>query len=263
MKQLPALASDKSAASDPSDSSTLQFPLPVITWDTVRAGLDQVRSIGKTYLMGQCWIGWQLTHLKKEHGGWGGDRRSSRQVGDLKSWAEVVRDETGLPDRTADRFIKLFEASLAKLKRTHGAVVGKAYLLAFERETPLAVADEEAADLREIIASLCDGETQGSLLQELGIIPKHEMPKGGGKPKTGDEPTAGKMAFVFFETMLAPIVNTRCSPDYKKLLHVLPAYSTRDNPVSLDAIATECRAILADIAEVQAAHAKPAKGRTV
>jgi hypothetical protein len=262
-------------AAEPDSSSALatfvsgpQFPLPVITWDTVRAGIDQVKAIGKTYLMGQCWIGWQLTHLKKEHqangGGRGGDRVSMGQVGPLVAWDVLVEQETGLPRRTADRFIKLFEAALAKLKRTKGALIGKATLLAFERESPLAVIDDEANELREIIASLCDGETQGSLMQELGIIPTRVMPQGGGKPKNPDEqPTAGQLAFAFFETMLAPIVNTRCSPDYKKLLHVLPAYSTKDSPVSLDAIATECRAILADIAEVQAAQAKPARGRTL
>lgn len=244
-----------------------EFPMPVINWDTLRAGIAQVKSIGKTYLMGQCWLGWQLTALKKQHqangGGWGGNRKSSRQVGDLKPWSELVRDETGLSDRTADRFIKLFEATLAKLKRTKGALIGKAALLAFEREDPLSVLQDDANELREIIASLCDGETQGSLMAELGIVPKVTIPTNPGGERKKLDCSAGQLAFFFFETIAAPMISARMNPDYKMMLLSLPMHPTEEIPVSLVTLEAETRAMLADIEEAKATHAKAARGRTL
>jgi hypothetical protein len=241
-----------------------EFPMPVITWDTLRAGIAQVKSIGKTYLMGQCWLGWQLSTLKKQHGvREGRPSKNSANLAEFRTWSELVRDETGLSDRTADRFIKLFEATLAKLKRTKGALIGKAALLAFEREDPLTVLQDDANELREIIASLCDGETQGSLMQELGIVPKVTIPTNPGGERKKLDCTAGQLAFFFFETIAAPMTSARMNPDYKMMLLSLPMHPTEEIPVSLVTLEAETRAMLADIEEAKATHAKAARGRTL
>lgn len=239
-----------------------EFPVPVIGWDTVRETVGKVKQLGRVYLYGQVWLGWQLS-VMKESFSHGGDRRSSGQNVHLKSWAETCEEETGLQRKTADRLIALFEATKAKLKRLKGPIVTRGTLIIFERENPLSISEEDHGDLLEIIASLCEGETQASLMQELGIIPKPKnMPKGtkGGKD---DEPTAGQLAFHFFEAMVAPLINSRTNPDYRTLLYALPVTSDEDHPLSLATIEAECRAMLADIEDAKKASAKPAKGRVV
>ena len=243
--------------------------LPDPAWEGIRQTIQAVRAAGRAYLFGQAWLGWQLATLKKAHhilgGGKGGDRKSMRQSGGLISWAEICKQECGLSDRTADRFIQLFESTQAKLKRKvkgKKADAGTALAL-FKSENPLALPPEQRESLQDVIASLCDGETQASLMQELGVVPKpKEMPKGGQASKP-DDLTAGQLAFHFFEAMVAPVINARTNPDYKQLLSALPAYSTEENAISLDTIATECRALLADIDEVQRRLAKPARGKVI
>lgn len=239
-------------------------PLVTPDWETIRQTVSQVRHLGRVYLYGQVWLGWQLSVLKTgfTHGG---TRRSSGQIVHLKSWAETVEAETGLQRKTADRLISLFEATKAKLKRTKGPVITQGTLIVFERENPLTVTEDLRSDLMDIIASLCDGETQASLMSELGVIPAPaKIPKSSGGGKTHDpEETAGQLAFLFFESLGSSLVNTRCNPDYKKLLLALPLYSTQENPLSLATLKAETEALLADINDAEKAAAKPAKGRTL
>lgn len=248
-------------------STPTEVTIPTVApdWATVRQTVSQVRHLGRVYLYGQVWLGWQLSVLKADFSH-GGSRRSSRQIGDLKSWKQTVLDETGLPDRTADRLIGLYEATKAKLKRVKGPIVTRGTLIVFEQENPLTVSEDERSDLMDIIASLCEGETQASLMQELGITPKPKaMPKGktpDGDQKT-DEATAGQLAFHFFGSMAEGIMNTRTNPDYKKLLLALPVYSDSEHPLSLSSIEAETRALLADIEEAKQASAKPAKGKVI
>ena len=263
------MTADPTHPMTPSTTTAPQSDETVITdpaWEGIRQTIASVRAAGRAYLFGQAWLGWQLATLKKQHGAIGsGRRKESRQIGDFKSWKEIVLAETGLSDRTADRFIQLFEATLAKLKRNKKRKsIDSNALVLFQSENPLALPPEQREALQDVIASLCDGETQASLMQELGVVAKaKEMPKGGQRGKKDEPATAGQLAFHFFEAMVAPVINARTNPDYKKLLYALPAYPTSESAISLDTIATECRAILADIEEVQKAQAKPAKGRVV
>jgi hypothetical protein len=241
--------------------------LPDPAWEGIRQTIQAVRAAGRAYLFGQAWLGWQLATLKKEYSiRRGQPKKNSAKLAEYLPWTEVVKAECGLSDRTADRFIQLFEATQAKLKRKvkgKKADAGTALAL-FKSENPLALPPEQREALQDIIASLCDGETQASLMQELGVVPKpQEMPKGGGPASKTDDLTAGQLAFHFFEAMVAPVINARTNPDYKKLLSALPAYSSEENAISLDTIATECRALLADIDEVQRKLAKPARGKVI
>lgn len=246
---------------------TETIPLEVIPeWATVRTTLATVRDLGRRYLYGQVWLGWQLATLKISHDSVGsGRRKESGQSGHFKSWAETVEAETGLPRRTADRLISLFDATKAKLKRVKSPIIARGTLIVFERENPLLVPDDERNDLMDIIASLCDGETQASLMQELGVIPKPKpMPKGGGVPKPHDpEETAGQLAFMFFSEIASGMVNTRTNPDYKKLLLALPLYSDSEHPLSLATLRAETEALLADIKEAEKAATTPAQGRVI
>lgn len=246
-------------------SNEVTTPAIAPDWATIRHTVSQVRHLGRVYLYGQVWLGWQLSVIKAEFSH-GGNRRSSGQNVHLKSWEQTVLTETGLQRKTADRLIGLFEATKAKLKRTKGPIVTRGTLIVFEQENPLSVSEDERSDLMDIIASLCEGETQASLMQELGITPKPKpMPKGktpDGDEKT-EEATAGQLAFHFFEAMAAPLINARTNPDYKKLLYAMPLYSDSEHPLSLATLEAEFRAALADIEDAKQAAAKPAKGKVI
>jgi hypothetical protein len=252
----------------PTTTPTTNDIPPTITpdWDTVRNTVSQVRHLGRVYLYGQVWLGWQLSALKAgfSHGG---SRRSSGQNVHLKTWAETVEAETGLQRKTADRLISLFEATKAKLKRVKGPIVSRGTLIVFETQNPLTATEEERGDIMDIIASLCDGETQSSLMQELGVIstPTKMPTGGGGGGKPDDKKTAGQLAFHFFDAVASPLVNARSNPDYEKMLYALPLYSSDSEPLSLQTLKLEAEGLLADIrkAEAAALNLKQTKGRTL
>ncbi len=233
-------------------------------WDGIRRTIASVRSAGRAYLFGQAWLGWQLSCKKKDHGcTHGGNRRSSRQLGDLKSWPEIVKEETDFSDRTADRFIQLFEATKAKLKRTKkDAPANKSALILLQSENPLALPPEQREAVQDVIASLCDGETQASLMRELGVVPTPAAPPVGPKKKAEGKLTNEQLAFDFFDGPASAIVKARAAKDYKTLLYMLPATTDQEGKVSLVFLRDETAAMLDDINEALAAHAKPAKSKS-
>lgn len=229
-------------------------------WEGVRQTIQAVRATGRAYLFGQAWLGWQLAMLKKQHGvAHGSNKTPSGQFGRTVAWDKIVEHESGLSRRTADRFIALFEATQAKLKRKKkGAPANPNALALFKTENPLALPPEQREALQDVIASLCDGETQASLMQELGVVPKPPpMPKGGlrGDGKYSVE----QLAFDFFEGPASAIMRARANKDYKKLLYILPAVTDQEGKVSLVMLRDETQAMLDDIHEAMAKHAKPAK----
>jgi|GEM_PF-4778123 len=252
--------------SDPSDPSDLSA---APAWNQVREIAGQLRSMGRLYLRGQVRLGMLLAALKKEHGntnagGRGGDRKSMGRICPLIGWADLVERETGFSRRSADEFIRLFESTKEKLRKAKSTLpeaLRKDALVLFNSANPLSIDAEHWAIIEEVIASLTTGETQASLMVELGVLPKpRAMPTGGGgaHPKLGSSDER-QMAFVFFDMAFAPIFNARQTSDWQALLYELPAYSTSEDLISLDTLANECRAVLADIAQVQADQAKAAK----
>lgn len=245
---------------------------PTVTWETVRSGLATVEALGKTYLLGKAFVGWQLSVLKSQNCRIGAGRpKNSAESAELISWPELVERETGLKRRAADELIRVWEAGLAKHKRLRGPLKTTALIQYLGSTDPLALAADstQAADFIDHFSSILDGETAASLMAELGVIPKPlPMPKptGGTKPKGGSE-TAGQLAFHFFEAMVAPVINARTNPNYKKLLFALPLTSDDDHPISLATMKAEAKALLADIEDAERAaiqhSARPAKGRTL
>lgn len=247
-------------------------------WDHAREVSESLRLCGRMFLRGQVKLGMILAALKKEHhansGLRGGDRKSQNykrpESGSLISWAVLVKQETGYSRQSCDEFIRLYDATKAKLKSAKKLdlpdVAKKNAIVLFQSENPLALTDEQWTQVDQVIGTLTTGETQASLMQELGIVPKPKaMPKGGKETggKNDDQVTAGQLAFHFFEAMASPLINARTNPDYKTLLYALPATSTEENQLSLATLEAELRAALADIEEVKQATAKQAKGRII
>ena len=240
------------------------------SWDAAREAADQIRTAGRLFLRGQVRLGMILDSLKKAHGiqrGCFGKNRSADSA-DLIPWEQIVERETGYSRRSADVFIRLFDATKAKLKASKKlalpAPAKKDALVLFQSENPLILTPEQWDQVDQVIASLTDGETQTSLMQELGILPKPKpMPKGGKGDKPHDEQTAGQLAFHFFDGLGGALINTRTSPDYLMLLHALPIESSEDAPLSLATLEREARALVADIESIKSLTAKTAKGKTI
>lgn len=239
-------------------------------WDQAREVSDQLRLCGRLFLRGQVKLGMILAVLKKDFSKHGGDRKSSKnQVPESGTWSEIVKDQTGYSRQSCDEFIRLYEATKAKLKTSKKlslpAPVKKDAIVLFRSENPLALTDAQWSQVDELIGTLTSGETQASLMQELGIIPKPKpMPKPGRKDGgRDDDPPAGQLAFHFFDAVAAPLINARTNPDYKKMLYSLPVESTKEYPLSLSTLEAEARALIADIEEVKQKTAKPARGRTI
>lgn len=238
-----------------------------VTWETLRQSLGTVQILGKRYLLGKAFLGWQLSVLKAQHhaagGGRGGDRKSMGEIRPLITWAELVTKEAGLQKRTADELIRLWEAAVARHKRLKGPAENRKLLSYLDTTDALTIqGGEEAAEFADHFAYILDGETASNLMQELGVIPKPlPMPSRGrdGSQNRPSDQTAGQLAFHFFDGVAASLINTRMNPQYLKLLHALPIQSTEEQPLSLTTLETEARALLADIEKIKSAAAKPAR----
>lgn len=235
-------------------------------WDAIRQTISQVRAAGRAYLFGKAWLGWQLSVRKAEHhkaggGGRGGDRKSMGQIVPLISWEEIVDRETGLNKRAADRMIELFEATKAKLKREQKKAkvpAQKDALTILQSENPLALPPEQREFVQDVIASLCDGETASSLMEELGVIKPPPAPPIGKKKRKEDKLTPEQLAFDFFDGPASAIINARASKQYKKLLYMLPPVTDDPDKPSLVFLRDEMQAMVDDLNEALAAHAKKA-----
>ena len=265
------LLADKITAERQADTEVTDAQPRDPAWDAVRETSKQLHAVGRLWLRGQVRLGMQLAALKKQIGVHRGQpQKNSAESAKLLPWDKLVEQETSYSRRSCDEFIRLYEATVAKLKKAKKldlpAIAKKDALALFQPDCTLTLTDEQWATVDNIIGTLTTGETQASLMAELNLVPKPaKMPKG---TKTsadddGPEETAGQLAFIFFGTVASPLINARTNPDYKKLLLALPLHSSSEHPISLATLEAEFRAALADIEEAKQTNAKPARGRTL
>jgi hypothetical protein len=252
-----ALAKVEVTTDNPTQSLAEEDP----RWQSVREGLGTLRELGRSFLEAQAWLGWYLACLKKDHGVQSGrPKKNSASLAEFRPWPELVREKTDLSDRTADRFIQLYEATMAKLKRGK-TPEQKAALAILKSGNPLAVPDDQRGPLRDVIASLCVGETQASLLEELKVVPTPAMPaKTPAKKDSAEQADEAELARHHWETVASAIFKAR-EGNGPKLLHLLPPVSSEPGQLSLTLIHDEAAAFLEDVKAALAAHAKPAKAK--
>ena len=237
-------------------------------WEDVRNTAKQITATGRMYLRGQVRLGMLLAALRKELNIGRGKAKAKTPDSGVLTWAELVKQETGYSRQACDVFIDLYDATVAKLKKakkgTLGEVVAKkTALVLFTTGALTTLTDEQWAIVDTTIASLTDGETQASLMVELGVLPKpKDMPKGGGAGKK-DKLAPEQLAFAFFASPFTAICQTRTSTDYKKLLRILPATSDDPTKPSLVLMRDEMAAMVEDINEALAGHTKQAKGKVL
>jgi len=228
-------------------------------WEPVRETLQKVQALGKAFLFGQAWLGWQLSALKAEHGVGKGRPGATGYM----PWPELVARETGLPRRTADHFIKLFEAAQKKIKRLKKTGAKEA-LAIFANANPLSVPEEQRAELQNIIASVCDGETQASLMQELAIIPgKAKPPETSGGARQKKFVSAYQTSFAFFEPLALTFATFRTTPEADALLAGLPEFPSDECPLALSVLEQDARDLLARIEKLRKESKKAKKAGTV
>ena len=263
-------------------SESIIIPAAVVTtadlrdpeWDSIRETAGQLKAVGRLWLRGQVRLGMQLAAMKKQLGIRAGQpKKNLPESGKFLPWADLVKQETGYSRQSCDEFIRLYDATVLKLKKAKKLElpdeVKKNALAIFQDTSALALTPEQWEIVEHVIGTLTTGETQSSLMQEIGLIPKPpRMPKGGNKGDEDsadqeEEETAGQLAFIFFGTVASPLINARTNPDYRAMLLALPVHGDSENPLCLSSLAAEFRAALADVEEAISSTAKPTAGREV
>ncbi len=246
------------------NSTSTETPLDP-AWELVRETTAQLKLVGRLFLRGQVKLGMLLSHLKTQHCKHGGERKTP--LGKTAAWSALVREQTGYSRRSAEVFITLFRATQTKLRTAKKlnlpAPVKKDAIAIFKTENPLTLTEEQWDIVDQVIGTLTDGETQASLMEELGLVPAPaSMPKSK-RGKTDEDLTAGQLAFHFFEAVASPLINARTNPDYKKLLLALPLESSEAHPLSLSTLEAEFKAALAEIEDAKRHTQKPTTGRVI
>jgi hypothetical protein len=226
------------------------------TWETVRTYLAATRSAGVAYLCGQVIVGWQLSCLKEDHRRGTAGRRSVWTGESETEWAQILFAETSLTLTTSKRLIACYESVKLKLSKTAGGSVAAANTLAtLSEKSPFELAAGEHENIREIILSLVDGETQKSLLYELKIARQRPTLAGGDtsahrSPQTDEHEATQQLAFGFFGKTIQAVRKVT-DPEFRALLAFLPIESDDPTLPSLAALEAETRASLAQILAVR------------
>ncbi len=245
-------------------------------WDNARLYYRAVRTTGRQFLVSQICLGWELSDKKKALGfNHGGDRKSSGQVGHLigKTWEEYIHAEIdpNLARRTADRFIQVFDGFREKAPKKLLAgftANAKRSLITTLSKPPGSLTAKERATIETAIAKCSDGETQRSLLEELGLVKCHKPLTGGDtsgskKPKPTDAELMGQLAFKFFQPIAEGLHSMRSTPDSEAYLHTIPITSAEEDEISLTSLERDLEAALHDVRTAKKARMKPAAGKVI
>ncbi|WAC18858.1 hypothetical protein OVA24_16630 [Luteolibacter sp. SL250] len=269
------LLKDSIAAKKAEKAAKAAAPVEVTTdapkdpaWDAVRETTRQMAGHGRMFLRCQVRLGMLLDGLKKAHGVSQGKRSAtSAESAEVESWPDKVKRETGYSYRSTEVFIAMFHGTVAKLKAGKKlnlpAPAKKNALVLFQTESALTLTTEQWETVDHVIGTLTEGETQKGLMQHLGLIPGPAVMPKGTKGEKAPEPTAGQMAFLFFDPVASSLITARTNPEYKKLLCSLPLESTEEQKLSLATLEAEMKATLADIEEIKAANLKATRGRSL
>lgn len=199
------------------------------SWERARSILSGITLALRLSLAGQVMLGAELQELKKALGFIHGKNQHSRtpQVAESSTWAALVKAELTISVDTADRMIAMWEAAKLKLKKLGGAPA----LIGILECPPAALDAIQRQTLEAAVAKVTDGESQKTLLEELRLVKRYDVIKGGDtsahrKPKDEDE-AIGQLAFAFFSPVADALQAACTHPDrqalYTALAHAHPA----------------------------------------
>lgn len=214
--------------------------------------LDDLKSATRRSLSAQILLGKELCRLKRKLGFIRGRHVSSAKLADdgngsNRTWPEWCKAELdGLADRTANRYIQIFDAALERAKRNKTKEPEACRLLL----TPAAaLTGDEVELLAACVDRLVDQETQAGLLEELGIVKPSNKTTGGDTSahrKEKEWHALEDQAVFLFSSVTRQlgevekeIFSVRTHADYRFLLEELPITSDSDRKPSLMSI-KEC-----------------------
>lgn len=198
-------------------------------------------------IVGQVVLGLYLKELQSALGySRGGDRKSNGKVcrltemgpsiailnGMARTWEEWITKELGMPDRSARHLMQLAYAVRQRLKSAGGS---ESVLRLTENADP-----EAQEKVIELVRKVTDGETQASLLEDLGIYKRRVTLQGGAVAtvQTDEDPAlvSARYEQQLLELYCKPIVQlqrTLRSEDSEKALWVMPLSASDDKKPSL------------------------------
>lgn len=229
------------------------------SWDRARSILSGIKLTIRLSLAGQVMLGAELQELKKSLGfvGSGGNRRSSPQVADFNSWADLVKAELEISVDTADRMIESWEAAKLKLKKLGGAPA----LIGILECPPADLNAVQRQTLEAAVAKVTDGETQKALLEELRLVKRHDTSGIGGDTSQHRKPTEdealGQLAFAFF-TPVADALQAACTHPDRQALYIALAH---EHPAQLLAMEQSLESALHDVRAAKATRINPNPNR--
>ena len=233
---------------------------PAADWSRAKSLLESLRAHTRLTLAAQILIGKELSLIKLKLGFVHGRNQWTRQRGESsQTWNEHCRKELGIPDRTADRWIKCFEAAV-KLAKRHKKNRPEAFRLL---QTPAAeLAGGELDQLAECVEKIVerdpksgDGEslTQRELMEEAGLF-KNTPTSGRDKsPKGKRDESDDYYVQSLFESFTSGISDeikhfrrTRKGVPFEARLEEMPIRSSDPDAPSLEKLKNELDHLVRD-----------------
>jgi hypothetical protein len=219
--------------------------------------LDGIKRHTAFALAGQIALGIELTHLKNELGfSHGGDRKSSPNDGGLKlTWSAWLKQELGIGEETARRFMMMAEAIRPKLKK-----LGGKEMLAILSKPTAQVTDADRDSIMALVVKCTDAQTQAEFLKEIGFCKAPVALPGGDSGVTPTRQTEEQMFLRLFTEPLALFVNAFSDPKAEEALWKLPLVSS--DP-STPALATIEAALDSELRRVRSIRKKRENGQSL
>jgi len=136
----------------------------------------------------QVLAGMELLALHQQFKG-RGKRNDLNLHHDVRSWKEAVKDELGVSEMTAYRWMDMAKAARKRLAKDNTD------LAALLDQPPAAMTEIERETLKRAVHKITDGATQSEFMFELGITRGKVRPKGGnlGGERTVDTRTPAEI----------------------------------------------------------------------
>ena len=245
-------------------------------WETARTLLAGVKQALRVSLAGQVLLGQELASLKKDLGFHHGNNQHGR-IGQAVSsspatWMEWVKQELDVSSRTADRWIEMFDAAKARVKKigvTPDLIGGTKKLELLFTSRPSTMADEDREKLQQVVERLTFGSTQSELLEELRLVKKHDSSGIGGDTSKHkkEQPSEGQkmaqLAFIFLRPLADTLHGLRTNPDREAFLHTIQIASGDENEITLTSLENDLEAALADVRKAKKDRMKLTPGKVI
>lgn len=231
--------------------SKQQTTSPSPDWTRAKGLLSELQSAVRRSLSAQVLLGKELAAIKKRLGFQGSGRREKENGHDVAflSWDQWCQKELEICSRTANRWIQCFEVALKRAKVRKRKEPQAARLLEIPADE---LTGDELEQLAQMVQGLVAGDTQAGLLEELGIVKRPHVLKGGDTSQFRKDPQAifdQMMIDAFSEItrglgqLEKRIFQERNRAEFQAMLDFIPLASEEENAPCLYAIRDSLTAV--------------------